>query len=138
MLPERLAACATCREILEKIENVDDEVARHGGQMPFMNPHDSLLCISKSTALRCFVSVTFYRTPDIEFAGTQGVHDFPALIYFSNGVPSVFEGDLTSEEDVLHWVIDHRTESRIELVTRGMLEQEILETHYLAVFFCTA
>jgi len=48
----------------------------------------------------------------------------------------VFEGDLTSEEDVLHWVIDHRTESRIELVTRGMLEQMILDTHYLAVFFC--
>lgn len=98
-----------CREILTKIENVDDEVARHG--------------------------VTFYRTPDLEFAGSQGVHEFPALIYFQNGVPSVFEGDLTSEEDILHWVIDHRTESRIELVTRGMLEQEILETHYLAVFF---
>lgn len=106
----RLAGCAMCREILTKIENVDDEVARHG--------------------------VTFYRTPDLEFASTQGVHEFPALIYFSNGVPSVFEGDLTSEEDVLHWVIDHRTESRIELLTRSMLEQHILETHYLAVFFC--
>lgn len=48
---------------------------------------------------------------------------------------SVFEGELTIEEDVLHWIVEHKTESRIELITRGMLEQALIETAYLAVFF---
>jgi hypothetical protein len=71
---ERLAGCAMCREILEKIENVDDEVARHG--------------------------VTFFRTGDLAFAETLGVNEFPALVYFEDAVASVFEGEMTIEEDV--------------------------------------
>jgi len=95
---------------MEKLENVDDEVARHG--------------------------VTFFRTSDLKFASEQGVSEFPALVYFENSVASVYEGELTAEEDVLHWIVEHKTESRIELITRGMLESALVETHYLAVFFC--
>ncbi|XP_021959977.1 uncharacterized protein LOC110855885 isoform X3 [Folsomia candida] len=106
---ERLAGCAMCREVLEKLETVDEEVARHG--------------------------VNFYRTADADFAGEIGVAEFPALVYFEDSVASVFEGELTIEEDVLHWIVEHKTESRIELITRGMLEQALIETAYLAVFF---
>jgi hypothetical protein len=69
-----------CREVLEKLEGVDDEVWRHG--------------------------VTFFRTADTEFAGEIGVAEFPALVYFENGVASVFEGELTIEEDVSCWKIN--------------------------------
>lgn len=80
--------------------------------------------------------VRLVKTYDTKFAVGQGVTEFPALIYFEDGVASVYEGELTAEEDVLHWVVEHKTEERIELVTRGMLESLVMDTHYLAVFFC--
>lgn len=45
-------------------------------------------------------------------------------------------GDLKEEEEVLQWLILQRTEDRIELVTRSMLESIVQETQYLAVYFC--
>lgn len=45
-------------------------------------------------------------------------------------------GDLKEEEEVLQWLITQRTEDRIELVTRSMLETIVQETQYLAVYFC--
>lgn len=65
-----------------------------------------------------------------------GVSEFPSLVYFEKGIPNVFEGDLMEEEEVLQWLITQRTEDRIELVTRIMLEAMVEETQYLAVYFC--
>lgn len=48
----------------------------------------------------------------------------------------VYLGDLKEEEEVLQWLITQRTEDRIELVTRSMLESIVQETQYLAVYFC--
>lgn len=45
-------------------------------------------------------------------------------------------GDLEEEEEVLQWLITQRTEDRIELITREMLESMVDETQYLAVYFC--
>lgn len=45
-------------------------------------------------------------------------------------------GDLSEEEEVLQWLITQRTEDRIELITRIMLEGLVEETQYLAVYFC--
>lgn len=49
---------------------------------------------------------------------------------------SINTGDLKEEEEVLQWLITQRTEDRIELVTRSMLESIVQETQYLAVYFC--
>lgn len=40
------------------------------------------------------------------------------------------------EEEVLQWLITQKTEDRIELITRNMLETMVEETQYLAVYFC--
>jgi hypothetical protein len=48
----------------------------------------------------------------------------------------VFLGELSEEEEVLQWLITQRTEERIELITRVMLEGLVEETQYLAVYFC--
>lgn len=45
-------------------------------------------------------------------------------------------GDLAVEEEVLQWLITQKTEDRIELITRVMLEAFVEETQYLAVYFC--
>jgi hypothetical protein len=55
------------------------------------------------------------------------------MIYFTYN--SLFVGDLSVEEEVLQWLITQRTEDRIELITRVMLETSVEETQYLAVYF---
>lgn len=37
---------------------------------------------------------------------------------------------------MLQWLITQKTEDRIELITRAMLETMVEETTYLAVYFC--
>ncbi|XP_077269443.1 hulk isoform X3 [Temnothorax americanus] len=101
--------CAQCVAILEELENIDDDCDRHG--------------------------IKFVKTQDFKVAEDYGVTDLPVLVYFENQVPNVFEGDLSVEEEVLQWLITQRTEDRIELVTRMMLETSVEETQYLAVYF---
>lgn len=47
----------------------------------------------------------------------------------------IISGDLEEEEEVLQWLIQQRTEDRIELITRVMLERMVEDTQYLAVYF---
>ncbi|XP_018309274.1 uncharacterized protein hlk isoform X1 [Mycetomoellerius zeteki] len=101
--------CAQCVGILEELENIDDDCDRHG--------------------------ITFVKTQDFKVAEDYGVTDLPVLVYFENQVPNVFAGDLSVEEEVLQWLITQRTEDRIELITRVMLETSVEETQYLAVYF---
>ena len=51
------------------------------------------------------------------------------------GEQYVQSGELTSE-DVLQWLIEQKTEDRIETVTRSMLESLLVNVQYLAVYFC--
>ncbi|XP_069688969.1 uncharacterized protein hlk isoform X9 [Periplaneta americana] len=101
--------CDQCQVILEELENIDDDCDRHG--------------------------ITFVKTQDFQVAEEFGVSDFPSLVYFEDEVPNVFEGDLSEEEEVLQWLITQKTEERIELITRVMLEGLVEETQYLAVYF---
>ncbi|XP_076765990.1 hulk isoform X1 [Xylocopa sonorina] len=101
--------CEQCMGILEELENIDDDCDRHG--------------------------ITFVKTQDYKVAEDYGVMEFPVLVYFENLIPNVFEGDLKVEEEVLQWLITQKTEDRIELITRVMLENSVEETQYLAVYF---
>ncbi|XP_017797252.1 PREDICTED: uncharacterized protein LOC108578426 isoform X4 [Habropoda laboriosa] len=101
--------CEQCIGILEELENIDDDCDRHG--------------------------ITFVKTQDYKVAEDYGVTDFPVLVYFENQIPNVFEGELKVEEEVLQWLITQKTEDRIELITRVMLENSVEETQYLAVYF---
>ncbi|GAB0094572.1 Kynurenine 3-monooxygenase [Sergentomyia squamirostris] len=101
--------CENCAGILEELENIDDDCDRHG--------------------------IVFVKTKDFSVAEEYGVVEYPALVYFEDGIPNVFEGQLQEEEEVLQWLITQRTEDRIELITRAMLETMVEETTYLAVYF---
>ncbi|XP_065366804.1 uncharacterized protein hlk isoform X1 [Calliphora vicina] len=101
--------CETCTKVLEELENIDDDCDKHG--------------------------IKFVKTKDFSVADGYGVHDYPALVYFESGIPNVFEGELQEEEEVLQWLITQKTEDRIELITRQMLETMVEETQYLAVYF---
>lgn len=59
--------CEHCLSILDELENIDDDTDRHG--------------------------ISFIKTQDLNIATNFGVHEFPALIYFENQVPSIYEGN---------------------------------------------
>uniref|UniRef100_A0A336L648 CSON004835 protein n=1 Tax=Culicoides sonorensis TaxID=179676 RepID=A0A336L648_CULSO len=101
--------CEQCAGILEKLENIDDDCDRH--------------------------KITFVKTQDFLVAEQYGVTDFPVMVYFEDNVPNVYDGPLSEEEEVLQWLIQQKTEERIELITRVMLESMVDETQYLAVYF---
>ncbi|XP_058125777.1 uncharacterized protein LOC131282825 [Anopheles ziemanni] len=101
--------CDQCTGVLESLENIDDDCDRHG--------------------------IMFVKTDDLTIAEHYGITDYPVLVYFEDNVPNVFEGSLDEEEEVLQWLITQKTEDRIELITRVMLESMVDETQYLAVYF---
>lgn len=78
----------------------------------------------------------FIKTSDTTVSEEYGCKTFPALIYFEKAAPSVYEGDLSAEEDVLQWLIQQKTEDTIESVNRELLEQLVENSHYLVAFFC--
>ncbi|XP_042867144.1 uncharacterized protein LOC122249976 [Penaeus japonicus] len=102
-------ACSTCMKVLEELENIDDDTDRIG--------------------------VKFVKTQDAKVAERYGVVSMPALLYFEHQIPTVYEGNLLAEEDVLQWLILQKTEDRIETINRNMLEVMLEDTQYLAVFF---
>ncbi|XP_018318516.1 uncharacterized protein LOC108732303 isoform X2 [Agrilus planipennis] len=101
--------CAQCAEVLEELENIDDDCEKHG--------------------------INFIKTQDIKVAEKYGATNYPVLMYFEKGIGGIFEGDLSEEEEVLQWLIQQKTEDRIELITRQMLESMVEDTQYLAVYF---
>jgi len=101
--------CENCLETLTELENIDDDVERQKIQM--------------------------VKTTDAAFAEEVGIDKYPALVFFKDGVPNLYEGDLTVEEEVLDWLTEMKVENHIELITRPMLETMVEETQYLAVFF---
>ena len=102
--------CDNCLETLTELENIDDDVERQ--------------------------KIKMAKTTDASFAEEVGVDTYPALVFFKEGVPNLYEGDLTVEEEVLDWLTEMKVENHIELITRPMLETMAEETQYLAVFFC--
>ncbi|XP_065090648.1 uncharacterized protein hlk isoform X5 [Ochlerotatus camptorhynchus] len=101
--------CEQCSSVLESLENIDDDCDRHG--------------------------IMFVKTDDFSIAEHYGITDYPVLVYFEDNIPNVFEGSLDEEEEVLQWLITQKTEDRIELITRVMLEAMVEDTQYLAVYF---
>lgn len=60
-------------------------------------------------------------------------------MYFRNGNPLLFEGDLQNEASVLEWLIDddnRELADEIESVNERMLIRLLSESPFLAVFFC--
>lgn len=58
------------------------------------------------------------------------------LVYFENGIPSMYHGDLTKEDQVLAWLIEQLESDEIEEVTNEMLNMLVQNNQQLAVLFC--
>ena len=107
--------------------------------------------------------ISFVKISNPEEAKEYGIDEVPSLIYFENGIPSIYEGelkitalevniiwlcflcfsfvllfkgDLKIEEQVLDWLIHQVESDEIEDVTDEMLDMLIKRSKHLAVLFC--
>lgn len=68
-------------------------------------------------------------------AKEYGIDHLPTLIYFEDRIPSLYEGDLMNENEVLEWLIEQKMTATIEEVTDEILEDLIEEHEYVVVYF---
>jgi len=104
--------CKACDQVLIELENIDDECDLFGIQM--------------------------VKIQDPQMAKRYGIKTFPAIVYFRNGNPLLYEGDLKNEDSVLEWLVDDENREladEIEAVNGRMLERLLDDSPFLAVFF---
>ncbi|KFM78691.1 Protein disulfide-isomerase A5, partial [Stegodyphus mimosarum] len=97
--------CEDCQIIMDELENIDDDTDRNG--------------------------IQFVKTTDLSVAKHYGIKLTPALVYYENQAPSIYEGDLAAEDEVLQWLLHQKSDDTIETVNKAMLEKLIEESQYL-------
>ena len=67
-----------------------------------------------------------------------GITTFPKLLFFKHKEPTVYQGDLMNEEQVLEWLTSESIDmhDKIELATATSLPSIIDNQDYVAVLFC--
>lgn len=95
--------------VLNELENIDDELEKE--------------------------NIVIVRIDNADEAKEYGLDHLPTLIYFEDGIPSLYEGDLMNEEEVLEWLILQKETATIEEVTDEILE-DLIEDHEYVVAYC--
>lgn len=104
--------CRACDIVLEELEHIDDECSAYG--------------------------ISMVKIQDVQLAKRYAIRTFPALMYFRNGNPLLFDGDLRNEDEVLEWLIDddnRELQDEIEHVNAKMLDKLVKKSPFLVVFF---
>lgn len=94
---------------LNELENIDDELERDG--------------------------IVIVRIDNPEEAQEYGLDHLPALVYFENKIPHIYEGDLMNEDEVLEWLRLQKSSATIEEVTDEILRELIDGHEYVVVYF---
>lgn len=98
------------QKVLSELENIDDECDQLG--------------------------VTFVKIDNADEAKEYGIDRVPKLLYFEKGIPTVYEGKLENEDELLRWLEQQTTSDEIEDITDEMLDLIIEKMPYVAVLFC--
>lgn len=97
-------------KVLAELENIDDECDQLG--------------------------IAFVKIDNADEAKEYGIEKMPKLLYFEKGIPTIYEGNLEKEEEVLRWMELQTSSDEIEDVTDEMLDLIISKMHHVAVLFC--
>ena len=82
------------------------------------------------------LNINFVKLDDDSVAKKYGLLDeLPILVYFEKQLPTIYEGSLTEEENVLKWLTKQVKEDTIEEVTEEILEKLIEKNSHVLVFF---
>merc|ERR1712088_530446 len=101
--------CTACDEAIKQLEQIDDDADA--------------------------VGVMFVKTNEADFAAEYGIDSFPAILYFENQQPSIYDGDAAEETELLTWLLYQMKEDTVENINRELLTKMIDEFEFLAVFF---
>eukprot|EP00095_Tigriopus_kingsejongensis_P009527 maker-scaffold561_size136864-snap-gene-0.22 protein:Tk09527 transcript:maker-scaffold561_size136864-snap-gene-0.22-mRNA-1 annotation:"GL10978" len=104
--------CHVCEETLEELEGIDEDAEQF--------------------------SVHFVKINDKRLAKSYGIKRFPALTFFRDGELTVFEGDLTDEDEVLEFLTSENLliiPGKIEDVNAEALSKIIKEQKYVTALF---
>ncbi|KXJ82543.1 hypothetical protein RP20_CCG013245 [Aedes albopictus] len=105
-------SCTTCDTVLAELEHIDDDTDSFG--------------------------VDFVKINDKRLAKQYGITKFPALTYFREKEPIIYEGDLMDEAGVLDFLTSLEAmdlPDRIEEVNAKILSKIIEDSDYVAVLF---
>lgn len=95
--------------VLNELENIDDELEKEG--------------------------IVIVRIDNADEAKEYGLDHLPALIYFENKIPALYEGDLMNEDEVLEWLILQKETATIEEVTDEILTELVDDHEYVVAYF---
>jgi hypothetical protein len=95
--------------ILEELEQIDEKLDKQ--DMP-------LVKISDDGAIEAF-----------------GIEDLPSLVYFENGVPELYTGDLLNDDAILKWMLSELKQEEIKELTVAMLAKLVERGKTMAVLF---
>ena len=119
------------REMLEKLIRTGNSIAvifsesQNHGIYGILEIHK--LCLN--------LDVPLLHVIGAEAPKKLGIDALPSLIYYEREVPAIFEGDLDKTDNVLDWLMDHRTADTIEEITEEVLLKIIDDVEYVAVLF---
>lgn len=82
------------------------------------------------------LGITFVKIDNADEAKEYGITQVPKLLYFEKGIPTVYEGKLENEEELLKWLEQQTTSDEIEDITDEMLDLIIEKMPYVAVLYC--
>lgn len=95
--------------MLNELENIDDELEKEG--------------------------IVIVRIDNADEAKEYGLDHLPALVYFEDKIPAIYEGDLMNEDEVLEWLILQKETATIEEVTDEILGELIDDHEYVVAYF---
>lgn len=95
--------------MLNELENIDDELEKAG--------------------------IVIVRIDNADEAKEYGLDHLPALVYFEDKIPALYEGDLMNEDEVLEWLILQKESATIEEVTDEILKTLIDDHEYVVAYF---
>ena len=80
-------------------------------------------------------SIGIVKINDVEEAKSYGIEDMPTVLYFEKKIPTLFDGNIEDEQEVLEWILKRKTDTSIYEVTDEMLEKLVEDHEYVAVYF---
>lgn len=74
------------------------------------------------------------KLDSVEDAKYYGLYTLPAVVHFEEGIPNVYDDDMT-KEDVMTWLTDQKTGSYIEKTTPALLQVSIFTLVQVFYFY---
>ena len=79
--------------------------------------------------------VEFVKCSETHAQRDYGLTQLPALVFFENGVPEVYPGDLENDDETLVWITRELTNQDIEEVSGLQLQKEIdFDAHFYTLY----